>query len=372
MRPFDHPFSLSISLSALALIVLSPSVAGCEGPSGVADPASDDSEAIPERGPSSSAGAPGSKPAPSGTAPTGPSGPQTTDLYHSAKGDPKNQALVFIHGGPGANSKMFELAAQDSIAKLGYYVVAYDQRGSTRSPQGTAKDYSYAKATQDLDDLVGALGLSSPILIGHSFGGSLALQYLDRFKGKAKGAVLVAAPIAFPETYDTVLAQCDARYKASGRTADAKKIEALRTTMFPHGVQPPYTYTDANIGAVIACQSDAKLYFPMFPTAGELSFAASGGLDPEVAAVNDAVGSAYQANDQIGYADFTTILQAHKAEVRGIYAPQWDVMFSKHQLDVIQASTASYATVGGSGHFIFVDQPQAFSSTLRETLAQMK
>jgi proline iminopeptidase len=369
MRHFDRQISMSV---LIALMTLAPSAAGCVSPDfGDADaPAAAD--AVPPRGPSSNAPSPLPAPgsSPSSSLPPASPGPQTTDLYHSAKGDPKNQAVIFIHGGPGANSKMFELTVQESIAKLGYYVVAYDQRGSSRSPQGTTKDYSFAKATQDLDDLVGALGLTKPILLGHSFGGSIALHYLERFKGKAKRAIFVASPMSFPVTYDTTLAQCAARYTSWGRASDARKVEALRATMFPNGVKPPYAFTNANIDAVIACQVDAKLYFPPLPTQGQLAFALGGGLDAEVTAVNAAVGPGFQANDQVGYADFTTLLQAHKSEVHGIYAPSWDVMFSSQQLATIQANTTSFATVSNAGHFIYVDQPKAFVTTLARALVE--
>lgn len=365
MRLLDRRISISI---VIALIALSPTVTGCAVPA--LEEAAEGDGASPT--PEASSKAPPSSSSPSTpSSPTTP-GPQTTDLYHSTKGDPNNQAVVFIHGGPGANSRMFELTVQESIAKLGYFVVAYDQRGSSRSPKGTTQDYSFAKATQDLDDLIGALGLKAPILLGHSFGGSIALHYLDRFKGKAKGAIVAASPMSFPRTYDTTLAECDARYKAWGRTSDARKVEALRATMFPNGVRPPYTFSADDIGAVITCQTDAKLYFPMFPTQGELAFASAGGLATAVSEVNADVGPGFQANDHVGYADFTPLLQAHRSEVHAIYAPSWDAMFDKAQLDAIKASTASFATVSNAGHFIFVDQPEAFVTAVGQALARIK
>jgi proline iminopeptidase len=295
--------------------------------------------------------------------------PRTTDLHVVSRGDPKSQPVVFVHGGPGANSVVFELTVHDAIANLGFRVVTYDQRGSTRSPKGTPAEYSYAKATQDLDDVVASLGLVKPILVGHSFGGALALHYLERFPGKAKGAVLVASPIDFPQTYDTILVQCASRYRMWGRFSDAQKADELRARMFPRGVTAPFTYGSAEIGATLECQSNTMLFFTPLPTKGDVDFMLAHGQDANVQDVNPAVGPAFHDNDKIGHASYTSLLTKHKNEVVGIYAQSWDVMFSKAQLATIQANTRAFFTVPDAGHLLFVDQPEAFVSTASKALS---
>ena len=85
-----------------------------------------------------------------------------------------------------------------------------------------------------------------------------------------------------------------------------------------------------------------------------------------------AVGSGYQANDKVGHADFMPMLAAHKNEVVAIYAPDWDVMFSRAQLDGIRSNVRSYRTVSGAGHFVFMDQPGSFTTVAGQALAQLK
>lgn len=360
------------SLAALVAIALAFTTACSAEYGGEDHPSSDDVD----RERSAKGPAPGSSTTGSPVAQNAPNesttGPLTTDLHHSEKGDPKNQPVVYIHGGPGANSMMFELTVHDRIAKLGYHVVSYDQRGSTRSPKGTSADHSFAKATQDLDDLISALGLAKPILLAHSFGGSIALHYLERFPGKAKGAILVASPIDFPQTYETTLTQCASRYRVWGRFPDAQKVDALRSKMFPQGVTPPFTYGNAEIEATIECQSKATLYFPPMPTQGDVQFGMVQMQNPNVSDVNTSVGSGFQANDKVGHVSYASLLAKHKNEVVGIYAPSWDVMFSKAQLATIQANVRSYLTVPDAGHFIFMDQPEAFTDAAAQALAQLK
>jgi proline iminopeptidase len=369
----------------LALAVLSGCSSGYQSPS---DSSGDDASSgsdLPSAS-SGSSGAPsgggmgspagGAQADASSDATPAPQGPQTTDLYYSAKGDPNAQAVIFIHGGPGANAMMFERTAQTPLANAGYYVVAYDQRGSTRSPQGSAADYSFDGATKDLDNLIGALHLKAPpILLAHSFGGSIALHYLDRFKGKTKGAVLVSSPMSFPETYDTTLTQCASRQRQQGNVQAAKKTDALHASMFPNGLTGPFTYSGADIDQVIQCMQSTMLYFPAPLTQDDLSFELSTLGSPDgikVSDVNPSVGDAYHANDKVGYADYTPLLLAHKSEVMGIYAPSFDVMFSSAQLAQIQASVKAYDTVAGAGHFIFMDQTAAFVTAAAKDLAAMK
>ena len=359
-----------VAFAAYAAFAVSVTTACSAEYGGEDHPSSDDVE----RERSANGPAPGSTTTRAPGAPNDPStsGPVTTDLHHSEKGDPKDQPVVYIHGGPGANSMMFELTVHDPIAKLGYHVVAYDQRGSTRSPKGTSAEHSFASATQDLDDLISALGLAKPILLAHSFGGSIALHYLERFPGKAKGAVLVASPIDFPQTYETTLTQCASRYRLWGRFPDAQTVDALRSKMFPRGVTAPFTYGDAEIEATIECQSKAMLYFPPTPTQGDVRFGMVQMQNPDVSDVNTSVGSGFQANDKVGHASYASLLAKHKSEVIGIYAPSWDVMFSKAQLATIQANVRSYLTVPDAGHFIFMDQPEAFTAAAGEALAQLE
>ena len=153
-----------------------------------------------------------------------------------------------------------------------------------------------------------------------------------------------------------------------GRFTDAQKVDALRAKMFPQGVTGPFTYGDAEIGATVECQSKAMLYFPPLPTQGDLSFGLQNGQNAQVQDVNTAVGSGFHANDKVGHTSVAALLAKHKTEVVGIYAPSWDVMFSKTQLATIQANVRSFLTVENAGHFIFMDQPEAFTTTANEAL----
>src|SRR5262245_58879312 len=105
------------------------------------------------------------------SAPTAPTAEKKTDLFYRTFGDSSRQPVIFMHGGPGSSDIAFEVSGAQALADRGFFVVTYDQRGGGRSPKGTREQYSYAGASQDLDDLIGALKLKSPALLPNSFGG---------------------------------------------------------------------------------------------------------------------------------------------------------------------------------------------------------
>src|SRR5262249_6561160 len=93
---------------------------------------------------------------------TTPPGSAQTRLFYKTFGDPSARAVVIVHGGPGSNGVMYEMTLAPALAAKGNYVITYDQRGSGRSPKGTASDFTFAKSTHDLDDLIHALDLETP------------------------------------------------------------------------------------------------------------------------------------------------------------------------------------------------------------------
>lgn len=318
--------------------------------------------------------APGVKPPASAPPPSVPSPPGKTDLYVSTFGDPKNPAVVFLHGGPGASAIGFELTAAPKLADQGYFVVAYDQRGSGRSPKGTLADYSYAGMAKDLDGIIATFGLDHPVLMGHSFGGTIALHYLELRPGVARGAILVASPMDFPSIYETSLEQCEDVYFWTGRFDKAAAMRSLRAKMFPNGLVGPFTYGIDDIGAVFQAMEDAHIDYTPIPTPDDVAFAAKLVMTPNAASlatVSPEVGAGFEANEHVGEQSFLPLLAKHTAEVRAIYAARLDLMFSQAQMDAIRANVADMRTIEGASHFVYVDQTDAFVAAAARDLHMM-
>lgn len=81
------------------------------------------------------------------------------------------QPVVMIHGFGGYQQIWQEQI--DPFVQAGYQVITYDQRGHGASG-GQAHDSKMERLIKDLQELLTALKLRQPILIGHSMGASVA------------------------------------------------------------------------------------------------------------------------------------------------------------------------------------------------------
>jgi proline iminopeptidase len=98
--------------------------------------------------------------------------------------------VVAVHGGWGA-----ELSAlRDGLAPLGeeFRVVCYDQRGSLRSPCPPDGQITVEAHVKDLEQLRSESGEDRLVIVGHSMGCYLALEYLEAHPDHVRALVLLA------------------------------------------------------------------------------------------------------------------------------------------------------------------------------------
>ena len=103
---------------------------------------------------------------------------------------PNTPPVIFLHGGPGYNSYSFARIAGPSLEKS-LRMVYLDQRGSGRSERPWTRDYKMQTLVADVDALRRSLGVRQVALIGHSFGGVLALEYAAAHPENVSKLVLV-------------------------------------------------------------------------------------------------------------------------------------------------------------------------------------
>jgi pimeloyl-ACP methyl ester carboxylesterase len=85
--------------------------------------------------------------------------------------------VVFLHPGPGLDGSVF-LPHATQVADAGFRVLLVDLPGSGRSPAG---DWTLAGQAEAVEDLAGELLLEDWTLLGHSFGGYVAMQHVVDF-----------------------------------------------------------------------------------------------------------------------------------------------------------------------------------------------
>lgn len=111
-------------------------------------------------------------------------------LRSAGKGTP----CIFIHGGPGAWSRSFELMGGNVLEdKLTMYY--YDQRGSGRSASAPDTNYSLDRMTEDIENIRSITGAEQVYVMAHSFGGILAYAYAQKYPSHVKGMIFLNATL---------------------------------------------------------------------------------------------------------------------------------------------------------------------------------
>jgi proline iminopeptidase len=105
-------------------------------------------------------------------------------------GAPGTPPVVFLHGGPGQGSVHFA-ALEGPRMERSLRMVYLDQRGSGRSERPWNRAYSMDLLVEDLEGVRKLLGVPKIGLVGHSFGGTLALEYAAKYPEHVAGLVFV-------------------------------------------------------------------------------------------------------------------------------------------------------------------------------------
>jgi pimeloyl-ACP methyl ester carboxylesterase len=97
--------------------------------------------------------------------------------------------IVLIHGLPGTAEDF------NAVTPLlaGHRTIAFDRPGFGYSSGGY---FNFDRQIATLDALLAALHVSRPILVGHSYGGTIALAFAERHPRELSGLVLVDAAAA--------------------------------------------------------------------------------------------------------------------------------------------------------------------------------
>lgn len=143
-------------------------------------------------------------------------------LHYREYGDYRDQhpTLIFLHGLLGSSSNWHSLARG-----LGdtFHVLVPDLRNHGRSPHDD--DVSYAAMARDLARLIDEQGLESALLIGHSMGGKAAMWLALEQPELVSGLVVVdIAPVAYPNRFGVIyeaLHAVDQAHIGSRAEADA-------------------------------------------------------------------------------------------------------------------------------------------------------
>ncbi|MBI5126962.1 alpha/beta hydrolase [Candidatus Roizmanbacteria bacterium] len=114
-----------------------------------------------------------------------------TKIYYETMGDHyKARSLIFLHGLGGDLTAWNE--ERLNLYKHGYSSVAVDLRAHGLSDRpGKRESYSLQNFAQDIKELINKEKIIKPIIVGHCFGGMVAMTLVGQYPEIAKAMILV-------------------------------------------------------------------------------------------------------------------------------------------------------------------------------------
>ena len=110
-------------------------------------------------------------------------------------GSGKKTPLLIIHGGPGGRGDCSFIAPFTAISN-DRPIILYDQLGSGRSDKSTDSTlWQLPRFVNEIDSLRAALGLKKLHIMGHSWGGTVLIEYLITKKPKGILSAIFASPL---------------------------------------------------------------------------------------------------------------------------------------------------------------------------------
>lgn len=124
------------------------------------------------------------------------------ELWYRVVGVPSGVPVLFLHGGPGEGSQAMQALGGPALEKR-VRMVYLDQRGSGRSDRPKdSKFYSLALLENDVDLIRRELGVEKIVLLAHSAGTPIALDYAANHPEHVAGLVLTGAVPDLPAAVD--------------------------------------------------------------------------------------------------------------------------------------------------------------------------
>lgn len=109
-------------------------------------------------------------------------------VWYKVSGNDGGLPLYVFRGGPGDSSYSFEKSVGALLERY-FRVVYIDLRGGGRSAVEANSPYGMAYAVGDIERIRAALGHARIGLVGHSFGGAVAAEYVHRYPERVVGVV---------------------------------------------------------------------------------------------------------------------------------------------------------------------------------------
>jgi len=132
------------------------------------------------------------------------------ELYVESVGRADGIAAVYLHGGPGSGCQADHRRLFDPER---FHAILFDQRGAGRSrPKGRREDNTLAHLIADMETIRQKFGFERWIVVGGSWGATLALAYAQALPDRTAGLVLRATFLGTRAEVETAFTEVLTRF----------------------------------------------------------------------------------------------------------------------------------------------------------------
>lgn len=273
-----------------------------------------------------------------------------TSLFYKTMGS--GEPIIVLHGGPGFDHRQFlpyiwELAER-------HKVILYDQRGTGLSSGPIdATSISIDTFVADIEGIREAFGIERMNLLGHSWGGILAMYYGIDHPQNLNSLILCSTAASFES-----FAEMRATYEADRVPEDTALLQEI------------YSSEEFQNGDPLAVENFWRVYFkPYFADQRLVSQLDLQFTENSIKYGNDVAGHIFES---IGEFDLQGDLQAIRCPTLIIHgdADPMPVKYAEMIHESIEGS--ELVIVEGAGHWLFVDATDTFVSSAFDFLAEVE
>lgn len=271
------------------------------------------------------------------------------ELYYDEEAG-TGRPWIAVHGGLGYDHTYMKstLGPLHDVMRMVYF----DQRGNGRSERVPLETITIPQLAADVDALRDHLGLERVGLMGHSYGGFVALEYAVTYPGRLSHLILLdTSPGVFEPTADEL-----------GERADPSWITEEVTAAFAAMAERPPAGTPTTEQVAEHLAKVAPVYVKEMPP-GDLAVLLSGCIiDVQAVARGFEVLAGWSVAERLDAITCPTLAVCGRYDL--LTTPEC----SRRLADAIPG--AELLWLEESGHFPWLEEPDAFFVAVRDWLAR--
>ncbi|TDE11967.1 alpha/beta hydrolase [Dyadobacter psychrotolerans] len=284
------------------------------------------------------------------------------DLYVKTFGNKSDEPVLFLHGGPGYNSAVFEATTAKTLSEKGYYVIVYDRRGEGRSANVSPAEFTFSQTFDDINKILKGQNIKKVTLIGHSFGGIVATLFAEKHPGVVEKLFLISTPVVMQETFRTILDSSQKLYESKKDTTNLYYLGLIRKMDTTSIAYSSYTFMHAMQNGFYATKTPDETAKKLYTEFGKDSLAKYASQMTQQAPLG------FLKNEHYTTLNLTAAIQNVKRKGIKIYAMYGkdDGLYSPEQVaaagNLIGKENVLY--LGNCSHNLFMDRQEQFISTI--------